>query len=83
MRYLVRKRNNPAFAEKSNLGVICKDTDEIRNTITGLLENDAEKLNDIINSQRKFINPQAAEEIIQFILEAEVQFEWKLEQVVL
>ncbi len=78
-----QEEENPAFAEKSNLGVICKDTDEIRNTITGLLENDAEKLNDIINSQRKFINPQAAEEIIQFILEAEVQFEWKLEQVVL
>jgi processive 1,2-diacylglycerol beta-glucosyltransferase len=78
-----QEEENPAFAEKSNLGVICKDTDEIRHTITGLLENDAEKLNDIIFSQRKFINPQAAEEIIQFILEAEVQFEWKLEQVVL
>ena len=78
-----QERDNPAFAEKLNLGVICKDKNEIKQTINQLLENDAEKLNEIINSQRKYITSQAAEEIIQFILKAEVQLEWKLEHVVL
>ena len=78
-----QEEDNPAFAEKLNLGVVCKDLKDIKHTITQLLENDAEKLNAIIQSQRKFIKPQAAEEIIQFIIEVEVQLEWKLEQVVL
>ena len=63
--------------------MVCKDTNEIQQTINQLLENDAEKLNEIINCQRKYIKSQAAEEIIQFILKAEVQLEWKLEHVVL
>jgi processive 1,2-diacylglycerol beta-glucosyltransferase len=39
-----QERDNPAFAEKLNLGVICKDKNEIQQTINQLLENDAEKL---------------------------------------
>ena len=78
-----QEEDNPAFAEKLNLGVVCKDLKDIKHTITQLLENDAEKLNAIIQSQRQFIKPQAAEEIIQFIIEVEVQLEWKLEHVVL
>lgn len=74
-----QEEDNPAFAEKLNLGVICKDTSEIKPVITQLLENDAEKLNNIINCQRNFIKPHAAEEIIQFILEVENSFEWKLQ----
>jgi processive 1,2-diacylglycerol beta-glucosyltransferase len=74
-----QEEDNPAFAEKLNLGVICKDTSEIKPTITQLLENNAEKLNNIINCQRNFIKPQVSEEIIQFILEVENRFEWNLE----
>lgn len=74
-----QEQDNPVFAEKLNLGVICKDTSEIKATINQLLENEAEKLNNIINCQRKFVNPKAAEEIIQFILEVENRFEWKLQ----
>ena len=78
-----QEEDNPAFAEKLNLGVVCKDIKDIQHTITQLLDNEAEKLNEIIHSQRKFIKPQAAEEIIEFIIEVEGQLEWKLEQVVL
>ncbi|MDQ0198322.1 MGDG synthase family glycosyltransferase [Neobacillus ginsengisoli] len=66
-----QEEGNPAFAEKSNLGVVCKDISDIKNTITKLLENDCEKLNNIINSQREFINSHAAEDILQFILDVE------------
>ncbi|HEY2420222.1 MAG TPA: UDP-N-acetylglucosamine--LPS N-acetylglucosamine transferase [Neobacillus sp.] len=74
-----QEEDNPSFAEKLNLGVICRDTSEIKPTITQLLENEAEKLNNIIDCQRKFIKPQVSEEIIQFILEVESHFEWKLQ----
>lgn len=63
-----QEASNPAFAEKYNLGVVCKDTKEIKNTINHLLENNGEKLNSIIHSQKNFINSQAAEDIVQFIL---------------
>ncbi|WHY85584.1 glycosyltransferase [Neobacillus novalis] len=74
-----QEQDNPTFAEKLNLGVICKDPSQIEAKINQLLENDAEKLNHIIHCQRKFINSRAAEEIIQFMLEVENRFEWKLQ----
>ncbi|MFF2446545.1 glycosyltransferase [Neobacillus sp. NPDC058068] len=74
-----QEQDNPTFAEKLNLGVICKDPSQIETKINQLLENDAEKLNHIIHCQRKFINSRAAEEIIQFMLEVENRFEWKLQ----
>lgn len=74
-----QETDNPAFAEKLNLGIICYDPSEIQPAITQLLENDAEKLNDIIDCQKKVINPRVAEEIIQFILEVENHLEWKLQ----
>ncbi|OIK13715.1 UDP-N-acetylglucosamine--LPS N-acetylglucosamine transferase [Bacillus sp. MUM 116] len=74
-----QEQDNPAFAEKFNLGKICKDTTEIEAKINQLLENDSERLNNIINCQRNFVNPRAAEEIIQFMLEVENQYEWDLQ----
>ncbi|UQD53686.1 UDP-N-acetylglucosamine--LPS N-acetylglucosamine transferase [Bacillus methanolicus] len=66
-----QEEDNPYFAEKSNLGVVCKNTNEIKQIISKLLENDGEELNHIINCQRKFINPHAAEDILQFIINVE------------
>lgn len=63
-----QEEDNPAFAENFGLGVVCKNPKEIKQTITKLLENDGEKLNKIINCQRNFINANAAEDILQFIL---------------
>ncbi|MGG3466067.1 glycosyltransferase [Neobacillus pocheonensis] len=63
-----QEEDNPTFAENFNLGVVCKNPKEIKDTITELLGNDGEKLNEMIYSQRKFINANAAEDILQFIL---------------
>nr|WP_263327800.1 glycosyltransferase [Neobacillus sp. Marseille-Q6967] len=63
-----QEEDNPAFAENFNLGVVCKNPKEIKHTLNKLLENDGEKLNQIINCQRNFINANAAEDILQFIL---------------
>ena len=66
-----QEEDNPAFAENFNLGVVCRNPKEIKPTISKLLENNGEKLNQMINCQRKFINANAAEDILQFILKVE------------
>ncbi|MBD8071615.1 MGDG synthase family glycosyltransferase [Bacillus sp. PS06] len=63
-----QEEHNPIFAEKFNLGVVCKDPKEIKYTLTNLLENNGQKLNEMIISQRDFINSNAAEDILHFIL---------------
>lgn len=63
-----QEEDNPTFAENFNLGVVCKKPKEIKYTLTNLLENNGEKLNEIIISQRNFIDTNAAEDIMQFIL---------------
>ena len=69
-----QEQDNPAFAEKSNLGVVCKNTNAIKDTLTLFIRKRCEKLNDIINSQKEYINAHAAEEILQFILEDRKSF---------
>ncbi len=66
-----QEEENPAFAEKYNLGAVCKDADEIKHTMDDLLKNDGEKINDIIASQREFMNANAAEDILEFLLKIE------------
>lgn len=66
-----QEESNPDFAEKYNLGVICRTTSQINKTINSLLENDCEKLNSIIISQKRFINTHTAEDIVRFILKIE------------
>lgn len=76
-----QEEDNPAFAEKSNLGIVCKNTDLIQNSLDYLLQNDGEKLNRIMECQREYLNAHAAEEILEFILEVENPFPWKLQEV--
>ncbi|MDP4143613.1 MAG: UDP-N-acetylglucosamine--LPS N-acetylglucosamine transferase [Bacillota bacterium] len=66
-----QEQGNPEFAAKYNLAVICENLDNLKNTIDNLLLNNAEKLNQIKNSQRAYINPHAAENIVDFILNYE------------
>jgi processive 1,2-diacylglycerol beta-glucosyltransferase len=63
-----QEESNPAFAEKYHLGIICRDPNDIKTTMDDLLKNNAKKLNEIIESQKKFINPKAAEDIVHFML---------------
>jgi processive 1,2-diacylglycerol beta-glucosyltransferase len=70
-----QEASNPAFAEKYHLGVICKDPGDIKATMDDLLSDDAKKLNEIIESQKKFINPKAAEDIVQFLLQVQNSYQ--------
>lgn len=66
-----QEEGNPKFAEKYNLAVVCENVKNIKSTISSLLENDAQKLNEIRNSQRNCSNPNIAKDIVSFILNIE------------
>lgn len=66
-----QEKDNPSFAEKHHLGVYCPDTENLKSIIDELLENDGEKLKKIMESQRDFINPNAAQDILDFLTTAE------------
>ena len=66
-----QEEGNPDFAKTHNLGVVCKDLKNIRETVSDLLSNNAQKLNQIKNSQRSFTNPNTAKNIVDFILDVE------------
>ena len=63
-----QEQGNPEYVQNLNLGVICTDIKDMKNTISDLLENNAEKLNQIKTSQINFSNPNIAENIVDFIL---------------
>jgi UDP-N-acetylglucosamine:LPS N-acetylglucosamine transferase len=66
-----QEKDNPMFAEKHNLGVYCKETEQLTSVIEEMLANDGERLTTIMESQRNFINEHAAEDILNFLLTAE------------
>lgn len=63
-----QEAGNPRFAEKYNIGVVCKDIKNIQNSIDDLLANNAQKLNKIKESQRSYSNPYVAKDIVNFIM---------------
>jgi UDP-N-acetylglucosamine:LPS N-acetylglucosamine transferase len=67
-----QEKDNPSFAERHHLAVYCPNNDQLVSSIDELLENDAEKLKLIMESQRKFINPDAAKVILDFLTTAEI-----------
>ncbi|KOA21445.1 processive diacylglycerol beta-glucosyltransferase [Clostridium homopropionicum DSM 5847] len=63
-----QEKENPEYAEKYNLGVVCTDVNEIKNIINSLISNNGEKLNKIKSSQKSYSNPYIAENIVNFLL---------------
>lgn len=63
-----QEAGNPKYFEENNLGCFAYNIDEIKQTVKSLLDNDAQKLTSIRESQKKFRNPDAAKEIAEFIV---------------
>ena len=63
-----QEEGNPVFAEAYNLGVVCKETRRIKQTVQMLLENHAEVLNKIKESQLEYRDPDISKNIVSFIL---------------
>ena len=63
-----QEEGNPDFARKHNLGVVCKDLKNIRETVSDLLADNAQRLNQIKKAQRSFANPNTSKNIIDFIV---------------
>jgi len=66
-----QEEGNPEFAVKYNLGIICDDLKELKDMVSDLLDNNAEKLNQIKKSQREFRDPDIPQKIVDFILSIE------------
>jgi len=60
---------NPEFAQKYNLGVACKSLKKVKDAVNDLMSNDAQKINQIRNSQRYYRNPNNSAEIVNFIMD--------------
>lgn len=66
-----QEEGNPEFMIKHNLGVLCENVSDIKNVVSGLLSDNARKLNEIKEAQRKFRDPDAASKIVDFLLSIE------------
>lgn len=62
-----QEEGNPYFAEKYNLGVYCGSIKNIYNLVNELQQNNNKKLDEMRKAQRKFINYNCAEEVVEFI----------------
>lgn len=62
-----QEEGNPYFAEKYNLGIYCNNIKNIYNVVCELKKNNNEKLEEIKRAQRKYINFNSAEDVVDFI----------------
>ncbi|MDT8718498.1 UDP-N-acetylglucosamine--LPS N-acetylglucosamine transferase [Clostridium sp. 19966] len=67
-----QENGNPEFAQKYNLGVVCEKVSELKEVMENLVENNAERLKEIKNSQKNFINSNVAKDIVNFILSIDI-----------
>ncbi len=73
-----QEEGNPGYLIKHNLGVVCKETRRLKSIIRELLINNGSKLKQIKKSQKKYLNPNVAKEIVDFILSIENTEEIKI-----
>jgi processive 1,2-diacylglycerol beta-glucosyltransferase len=63
-----QEEENPLFAEKYNLAVVCYDLKELKSTIARLLSHNARELNNIRKAQGNFRDPNAAKSIVDLVM---------------
>ena len=68
-----QEEDNPLFATHYNLGVICNNTNDIKNTIHELIANDYEKWHSIKESQHECIHSHTAKDITDFLVRCVVR----------
>lgn len=73
-----QEEGNPGYLIKNNLGVVCKETRRLKSIVRELLLNNGSKLKQIQRSQKKYLNPNVAKEIVDFIVSVESSGEIKI-----
>ena len=63
-----QEEKNPDFAVKNRLGVVCSDVKKLADVVEELLSSNGKNLNEIIEHQTKYRNPDAARNTAEFIL---------------
>lgn len=64
-----QEEKNPEFVVNHNLGVFCKEISKIPAVINGLLSQEEKGLKEIFESQIRFRDPSAAENIAKFLIQ--------------
>ncbi len=63
-----QEQENPDFARRNNLGIVCEDTAKLSSIVSNLLENNAKQLNAIKQSQQQYFDHSSAKKIVEFTL---------------
>ncbi len=63
-----QEEKNPQFVARHNLGIVCTNVKKLPAMVSELLSQNGKKFMEIRDSQIQFRNPQAAQEIAEFIL---------------
>ncbi|HEX2925176.1 MAG TPA: glycosyltransferase [Ruminiclostridium sp.] len=63
-----QEQENPDFAVNNNLGIYCNDLSSLAAVVSGLLADNAKRLNEIKRSQRNYFDHASAEKIVDQVL---------------
>lgn len=63
-----QEQENPDFAEKNNLGIVCKDFSNLYELVSELLADNGKKLNAIKQSQLQYFDHNSAQKIVEYTL---------------
>ncbi|QNU65710.1 glycosyltransferase [Ruminiclostridium herbifermentans] len=63
-----QEQENPDFAEKNNLGIVCKDISNLYEIVSELLADNGKKLNAIKESQLQYFDHNSAQKIVEHTL---------------
>ena len=63
-----QEEKNPQFVTRNNLGVECEDINKLPQVVRELIDNNGKMLKEIRESQLKFRQPNAASDIVKFIV---------------
>lgn len=63
-----QEQENPDFAERKNLGVVCENASNLTNIVSELLSDNAKKLNAIKQAQRQYFDHDSAQKIVEYTL---------------
>ena len=63
-----QEQENPDFAVSNKLGIYCDDLSSLAAVVSGLLADNAKRLNEIKQAQRNYFDHASAEKIVNYVL---------------
>ncbi len=63
-----QEQENPDFAEKNNIGIVCKEFSNLYEIVSELLADNGKKLHEIKQAQLQYFDPNSAQKIAEYTL---------------